>query len=474
MDVHKLVTLLIEKREDLQVQFSSGEQFGVKLIFDLLELSSTRDADVCELIDIVSQINDEAVYYDIILLEEQLGLERFEPDVTRQLIGTLFSAVADQAFGVFSKNELAVVQQKIQKIDRTVTGLDIVQGFLLHIAKVYLHSNQQKRVALLKSIDKCCTDIDDFPENFLAHRNLEKLLCELTQIDNAIESIWHLEPIEKDHQMLFDILRSTAVSSHNEGKGFSGSLPKYLLNLQNLYLPDICKSSERYAEDKDFFRETYHKKSIINILIIAVCLVLFLPRFAELSYSWHVTDFSGNKDLLVIKNVLVEDGDLMKGDVVWRAGNILKPDLVKLVEVVTDYKAELLPVTVSRGGKLIDLSIPILMSDSRGKRIGITGYKTSMLNKMSVVWFSLFLIYGLILCISSYFPFVGIIEQTLVPVFSVVTFIYMLANIKLIVLGLAGGSPVWGGFMLLFTCWIGYSSYKSIPVFLKWKYSIKG
>lgn len=473
MDVSVVASTILEKRTQLEPLFVVHGQKGLKVIFELISEANKTSVDIGSMLNIVGRIEDEAVYYDVVLLKDQLGITTFNPDDTRPLIGTFLAASCTKAFGLYSKSELKNVSDKIKGMDSGNLEKPIVQGFLSHVAKAFVISHEERRLVLFREIESYASEIIDFPENFTIYSKLETSLSSLMEIDNRIYEISPLQRIEEEHQNLFELLRSIAVTLHNEGKGFSGASPKYFLALQKKYFPSISESSDQYVEDTAFFKDKYKRKSIMLMVYFFLVIAFCLPNAVSNFKSWYTTDYGENRGVLVVKKITTHQGDILKaGDAIWSINGLTKPSLDEFRDELVKTEAESVGITVNRDGRLKVVDVPVFDTESGGRMVGVSFYETSIQNKLSMAFFAVLVAYFIVLILGYFLPIFGIISQTVVWIFSAAALLLILANTTRILEGILGGHPLWAGFMLLCGAVLAYSTYAGFPIIRKWKSTI--
>ena len=469
MDALTLGKALIERRLSLGSYFESPDQKGLFVLFALFEASQKQTSSLGELLTLANTIEDRAVFYDVNLLRDEIGISGFRAEETRPLISYFLSVCIELAFGARSRpDRLHQVSEEISNVDQALTSSEIGQAFLSWAANAMFTANNGQRQTLIDEICKHCEEMHTFSENFLLYPKLESSIAALTDIDSRITSLAPVPQVESEHRQLFDLLRSIGVSLHNTGK-VSRAVPDLICRLLEKYFPTIVEASPQHKDDAAFLRKRNLKELLFTIAILVFILVVGLPGALNNAYSWYVTEFGDNRGTLVVKRVHSQTSAIQSGDAILGAEGLLRPSLNELRGLIESSAGESIRMSVSKEERLVEVELPIELSDSGQKMLGLSFYNAPLTNKMWLVWFVVAVTYFGLLLVGNFSPKVGLVCQTLIPIFLLSTLAIFAPFLPRIAAGLTDGRFVWSLFMLLAFSLTAYQAYRSVPVLGKWK-----
>lgn len=424
MDSQRVSELLITRREDFSKAFPSGgnaiTQTGLGCLYQILDLCESGLQSLPDLFPFLQRLEEKSVYYDLILLKEELDFNECSHEDVAEVIKSFFLASSNVAYGLYSNSDVAQIAKEADANKAVAQEYRFVDIFLLYIAYAFVNKHNETRVTLQKDIAAIIENINAFPENFFYYRRLDKKLASLNEIDSNIMKMGDLERLKSERVYICYGIHNAGVELLNDGRGLRGAVPRHLAKLNRRYFPEIVANEPKFGEEEALIKKAGFRGHMITLAMTVFMLAFIVGPGTENLKSWYYSYVNADSGLLVIKNVGESAGTLLQpGDTILSVNSISRPNLETFREAVQDTKAPIVNLAIDRNGKLLNFDMPYYTDGLGQQRIGVTFYDSA---GKKLVWAALFffvLCFYFVLAAGYWLPYVGIIQPTLALAFCI-------------------------------------------------------
>jgi len=240
MEASNLFNRIQENRETIQQSYSSKVEGGLLTLLSLTELPDMDLSSINLAAELVKDLSEEKVYYDLKLLVEvtDIGLESVYQNDVEDLIAVFMDRSVESILGSVGVNRLADISAYIK-----ANSEDMDQFFvsvLKYRISIYLRQSVSiERVFITRRIDELGKSILNFSLNFIKLFELKKRVKELLAIDSQITEVYPNDGIKKDHELTIqaikELARSILENSTSTTVNREMLVVRYLISLINLF-----------------------------------------------------------------------------------------------------------------------------------------------------------------------------------------------------------------------------------------------
>ena len=471
MEASNLFNRIQENRETIQQSYSSKVEGGLLTLLSLTELPDMDLSSINLAAELVKDLSEEKVYYDLKLLGEvtDIGLESVYQNDVEDLIAVFMDRSVESILGSVGVNRLADISAYSK-----ANSEDMDQFFvsvLKYRISIYLRQSVSiERVFITRRIDELGKSILNFSLNFIKLFELKKRVKELLAIDSQITEVCPHDGIKKDHELTIhtikELARSILENSTSTTVNREMLVVRYLISLINLFPNKSSDISEGVKSDLKVLNRG-RKKNTLGMALVAVVFMFFASNTFFINVqNWYFSTTAEKNFNLVVKssiNPVLIDQLPLKSTIV-RLNEIISPTIEEFRKEITDSTGDVV-IEFLIDGKNGTVTVPLMERDGK-PYLGISLYNVSGESKLWTVLMPAIFLSIFLSAISSYAPSVGIFEPLLTYVFNLFVAGYL--SFTTIPRILSGSVDVWVIGISLIGIWLLYASFKTRWILTGW------
>jgi len=471
METSNLFYRIQENRATIQQSYSSKVEGGLLTLLSLTELPDMDLSSINLAAELVKDLSEEKVYYDLKLLGEvtDIGLESVSQDDVKELIAVFMDRSVESILGSVSLNRLADISAYIKANSENRDQFFV--NVLKYRISIYLRQSVSiERVFITRRVDELHKSILNFSLNFIKLFELKKRVKELLAIDSQITEVYPNDGIKKDHELTIqaikELARSILENSTSTTVNREMLVVRYLISLINLFPNASSDISEGVKSDLKVLNRG-RKKNTLSTALVAVVFMFFASNIIFNNVqNWYFSTTAEKNFNLVVKssiNPVLIDQLPLKSTIV-RFNEIMSPTIEEFRKEITNSTGDVV-IGFLIDGKNGTITVPLMERDGK-PYLGISFYNVSGESKLWTVLILAAFVSLFLSAISSYAPSVGILEPLLTYVFNF--FVAGALSFTTIPRILSGSVDVWVIGISLIGIWLLYTSFKTRWILTGW------
>jgi hypothetical protein len=411
MDSREIFKSIIDNKNQISEALYSVSSSGLLLLFRLYDLESNKSEQVYLIADLLEDISEEQVYYDVFMIRDILGVAKYK--LQKKDIEELICLFMDYA--IYKPNafgNLKIEGENVTVIKRKEKNpfFDI---FCYRLLLMYLEKETPTLRHVKDLLSYSIQGVKKFPLNFFEVFKVVKTFKELMRNITSLEMISSNDALKALRLDAVNQIRNLTIEMLNDNVKTIGVV-RYLYSSITPYIDDESELNAVSRKDQKLLDSPKRRNIMINTVILIVSLFWLGPSLADSYHQWYMSSERERGHVLTVSAVGNPDlkSKLNVGDGVSRVNDIVNPTLTEFRREVTEGNGEL-RITRLREGKFKTITVDSLVEEGEFKRVGVSFYHLSNTTKIFTVLITIYLLIAVINLGAYTFRSIGVISDTL-------------------------------------------------------------